>query len=378
MNKEEILGYLDISKNNPKFINDFDYVTHSLIQLERNGQISHEEYLKIYDQLYNKKLNTKKDPIIGSFVWFDDIVKNGYDSLKFTSEQLRVLVVTREVSAKFYNWANIKRHEPNNPLVMQYFKDLALELTNVWKTEDERKWDLYRELKFSAVSAVARGVVSRYSLDTISKILLLTMQDELKVIKSLKNRDLRKMNFFQKEYDEQLMDLDTINVEMTYLYLTDVDKFHELFKKYFKQLDDLYRFNKISQDEFRMYMSKLRECTYDYVETSKVEAYIPIQDYYTNIKNPDKSTALLYNQDQILTARDLARDFFKTVRNELLVRDMVANILRVDLSLYGYERDACRNFYKLLEDNLDLLLKAGIVTLDQRDHYLLEGRKKFL
>lgn len=379
MTKDEVLSYLSLSRYNPKFVADFEYVIHQLDLLQRRGEITSEEYLEIYNSFFKKKGSSGNERIYKSFEWFLDIVENGFFNFQFNDDKLRILIVTREVSGKFFSWVDGKRHDTNNPYIIQYLNELAMELIDLWKGGDERKWDVYHELKGSAVRALSRGIVSRSRISAAAKVIVYVMNEELKIIKDHPKKRLEKMSIFTDEYDPNIMDLDSIVVEMTSAFLLDPENFVKLQGHYFKELDRLVREGTISNEQFPAYLSMLRKGSYDLVETKKTLPYMPIIEYYYAMnKNPEKSPAIVFNMRQINEAWNLSKDFFKTLGNEFLINELVLKKFSVDLEVFNYDLETRNQFYKILKDNLNLLRKFGIITYDQYDEYLEKGRVKFL
>lgn len=379
MNIEEIRGYLLLSAHNPKFYKDFDYVVHNLDLLRQSGGISKEEYVKVHSDLLSKHASTTNTQINSVFSRYMDLVKNGYYNISFTDDQIRSFLVAREVSGKFYSWANLKRHVPGNSYLMKYLTELAKELIELWKGGEERKWDVYSELKGSLVRSLSRGLVSRVDIQTMVKVVTLVMREELKIIKSIPSRGLAKLSSFTSDYEENLIDLDAVVVDITEAYLTNVDTFRELSSKYHSILKDLLRDRKLSNPQYTTYNARLSSVTYGLPSTSEVSLYTPIVEYYYCMsKDPDCSSALVYNREQIVGATELARDFFKTLRNEFLVEEMVFRKLRVDLDQFNHNQKVKHEMWTSLGANLSLLQKYNVITLQQYGDYVDMGREKFL
>jgi hypothetical protein len=371
--------YLVMSRNNPKFKKDFDYIIHSIHQARNNEEITQDQYLEYHNKLYGKKDGEFRESVNKAFARIHTIRRDGFTNLDFSSEQMKFILLARNTATEFYRWVDLKRHKPNNSYIIDYMKKTAMELIPLLQANDERLWDVYVELRNAALMAVTRGIVSRVYMDDIAKVIYHAMVHEYNVRKSLEKHNVKHLNLFEGEIADIDIDIEELGPTFVFKFLTNYNEFEAMSKDMHDKLEDLLNSGKIDRVVYGKHNATLNNYTYYVMEMAEVRSFDPIIVYHwCKEKKTGFEPCYVYTEQQMVKAVEFARDFHKIFTNEFIEVEMVLRKLNVDLKKYDNSTEVKLNFYSSLMESLDILREYDIIPLTKYLEYAEKGREKFL
>lgn len=375
----DVEKYLAMDKDNPEFIRDFDDVVFHVGTLRDSGDITHNKYMEWYNKLHAIKSGVTKESILKAFTRYTTIKRKGFYNLDFSEEELLSVIKARQVCDRFYRWADLRRHQKDNNLIITYLNNLSVAMINKFKENAEDKWSAYATLRNSAIYAVTRNLVSRVKMDGVANVVLFGAKEEADILYNQKpNWKVNRMNFFEGDIKKVDFDLVSIGPKLLHLYLTNLIEYEKEARIAHDALDEMYNQNKLDKVGHNWYYVRLNNYSYYLYSYAKIEDYLPIITYSNAESGNGKlEDCLLYNSDQMVKAIDFSREFFRLFTDTLLENEMIVKKLKVDLSRYGNKEDVNKFFLSRLNYILDAFLKYGVISSTKYAEYKQMGKEKF-
>jgi hypothetical protein len=373
----DIDKYLIMSRYNPEFKADYDYVLYQLAVARDNQEISHNKYMHYVDRMMAIKSGQLEEKISSSLIRFDTIKKKGFYNIHFNKEEMRSLLLARHTCAEFNKWVDLGRHRYNNPHIIKYLKELASKVLEGMRDPNEELWRNLDALRTNAVMSMVREITSRVHMVSIAEVLKAGMIYKLKVERSLPARDFKKMAIVD-EVSEVNLDIEAIGINLMFLFLTNRYEFEDKAKSAHAALLEMFNNGQINRATYAKYNSALAEYTYYPMEIAKTRAFDPIIRYYWCIsKGISLGECLVYTEKQIMKAMEFAREFYGTLRNDFLVYQMITRKLEVDLNRFDHSIEVKQKLWTSLMENLETLQEFGIISTTEYLDYRQMGREKY-
>jgi len=370
---------LKLSPKNPAFYRDFIYMVEELDKALSSGEIDREAYDKLYAALYLKKDGMGTTLTMNSFFsWFSKIKVVGYVNLHFTKEEFETLITSRAAAQDFLNWVSPPNHRRDNPALMKYLEDLTASAIAAYKANSQEFWDIYYQLKWDVVRCLARGILSRSKITSITDLLKFFMDRELREIKAIPSRDVHELAFFSKPAKEIGVDIDTEVTELFKTFVTDGEKyFHDSREAMARLRRDLESRN-ISVPETNMQVAKLDEAILGIANQDNIPAYYPIIEFYfAKEKGKDLRVCYTFSESQIVNAALVAKNLVSVLTNEYLIHEMVYKKLNTDLAAFYGAKDVKDMLYSTLLHDLELLKDHDLISLTDYVDFINRGKEKF-
>lgn len=367
------------------------------VKIERRKILSTLQALRTEGELTEKQYGEYRDRISGTFSAMDQfmrrifnlnkvISKKGYFNLTMKEGELSELLETRKICEEFYGWADPKRHQPENPTILNYLKTLAGNFLKDYQAKTEDRWGSFQTFKSVLLASLVNGVVFPSSIGPMGKILVLGVQEyEEEVIRLTSvTEDTEKL---QKALVFGGVETRTLNplynpveiaVEMVTLFTTKMADYRSRLSHYHQLFQTWKKEGKITDKEFK----EIRE-HFDLYGVSMSTGLSPTPEailihYGVERTSGDLSHLHIYRADQIVTAINFAYEFRKNITNDFLITELVQFRLNFDLTPFDYDQKTVKAYYKKdLESNLSLLNKYGVLPAEDYKRYLALGKEKF-
>lgn len=371
--------YLKMSKYNPQFVKEYDYVLLELRAMLDRGEISDVEYTSYVSSLEDHTKSKVSVDIRRGFTRYATLKKEGFYNLNYKDADIKAIVEARQYCKLFLSWVDLSRHKEDNEYVVRYLSRLAANLVKAIKERSEERWDLYVSLKSKAISAVSQGLASRLSMKPIAQVLRIIMTEERNILKSLPDRSELEMNLFDSEANKLSFDLDDRAVDLIFYFLFNLKQFNDLAKETNDTILRDIEHRKISKSSSDKYLSKFYWMSYGFMERTSVSEFSPIMTFYIGDKlgtGPD--ACLVYTEKQMLRAAEFASGFIDDMSVEFLVDQLIERKLRVDLDSFDVGKEEAKRFYSnALNESLELCREYRLIPLMRYLEYQKRGKEKF-